>query len=301
MTTLEQARSVEAGRVERALQELETREELKLSRIEAEMSRRGLQNSDARLHAIFEARLERLNEVIRQRIAIRKELVRNYPELGSAAELNLLQEVIRADVSHLRTECKKHSLVAPPEVFAELHARAQAGIERLRQQTPLQLRIEPKLPPLTLNISAGSAGKAEVRSGPRPVSSPGIGPRSAHSVEDRVPASPDAISRKADEAISDLEERNRQLAGTLRRLAAALQQSKQLPDERTVYLEQVQFLAEQAARVSVLRRVSVVKGIMVALRAELDEVPSVGLALRASFPLLASHFGIRDASRQAGL
>jgi hypothetical protein len=33
---------------------------------------------------------------------------------------------------------------------------------------------------------------------------------------------------------------------------------------------------------------------MVALRADLDEVPSVVLALRTALPLLVSHFGIKE-------
>src|SRR5690349_8989932 len=97
------------------------------------MSRRGLQHSDARLHAIFEARLERLNQAIVRRIALRKEMIRTYPELGSPGELTHLREVIQADVMDLRAECTKLSLVAPPEVFAELRARAQDGIEGLKR------------------------------------------------------------------------------------------------------------------------------------------------------------------------
>ena len=299
LTELEQARSVEAGRFQQALRELETQQELRLSRLEAEMARRGLQNSDARLHAIFEVHLDRLNQVIQHRISIRKDLVRNYPELGSASELNQLQEVIQADVRDLRAECRRHSLVAPPEVFAEVHARAQAGLERLKQEIPSPVRMQPKLPALSLNISHSSGGKGDARGGARPSSgsaSLGVMGRSAQAPA-ATALTPDALARKVDEVIGDLEERNQQLANALRRLATAIQQAKQLPDDRTIYLEQVQFLAEQAARVAVLRRVSVVKGIMVALRTDLDEIPSVVVSLRAAFPLLASHFGIHDKSR----
>ena len=298
LTDLEQARSVEAVRFQKALRELETQQELRLSRLEAEMARRGLQNSDARLHAIFEVHLDRLNQVIQHRISIRKDLVRNYPELGSPAELNYLHEIIQADVRNLRAECRKHSLVAPPEVFAEVHARAQAGIDRLKQEMPSPVRMQPRLPAFSLNMSHSTGGKGDARAAARPAagSTPlGVVARSPLTAE--TPAlTPDALSRKVEEVIGDLEERNHQLANALRRLATAIQQAKQLPDDRTVYLEQVQFLAEQAARVAVLRRVSVVKGIMVALRTDLDEVPSVVVALRATFPFLASHFGIRDKS-----
>lgn len=280
MTDLEQARSVEAGRFQKVLRDLETQQELRLSRLEAEMTRRGLQNSDARLHAIFEVRLERLNQVIQQRIALRKEIIRNYPELGSAAELNHLSETIQADVTSLRAECRKHSLVAPPEVFAELRARVQDGIEGLKRDMAYHIPVKPKLPQLSLNIQHGSAGRAIVV----PVAKPG--PATP------APGSLEAITRKVDEAIGDLKERHAELADALRHLAAVIKIAKQLPDERTVFLEQIQFLAEQAARVAVLRRVSVVKGILVALRVNLIEVPSVATALRTAIPLLTAHFGI---------
>ena len=284
MTDLEQARSVEAVRLQKVLRELESQQEARLSRIEAEMSRRGLQNSDARLRAIFEAQLERLNQVIQQRIEIRKELVRNYPELGSPSELNHLNQLIDADVMVLRAECKKLSLIAPPEVFADLHARAHDGIEVLKREMAIHVPVKPKLPAFSLSLSHGNGMKVSAA-----IPSTGSVARSAPPV-----GSLDAVSRKLDEVIGDLEERNQQLADALRRLAAVIQQAKQLPDERTIYLEQVQFLAEQAARVAVLRRVSIVKGIMVALRADLDEVPSVVQALRTALPLLVSHFGIKE-------
>ncbi|HLK49717.1 MAG TPA: hypothetical protein VKT49_16355 [Bryobacteraceae bacterium] len=285
MTDLQQARSVEEGRFQKVLRDLETQQELRLSRIEAEMARRGLQNSDARLHAIFEARLERLNQVIQQRIALRREIIRNYPELGSQAELNQLRDMIQADVMELRAECKKHSLVAAPEVFAELRARAQDGIEGLKRDMACQVPIKPKLPSLVLEIPRATAGKAH------------IGPALQAGPATPAPASLEAVTRKVDEVIGDLQERNPELADALRRLAAAIKDAKQLPEERTVYLEQLQFVAEQAARVAVLRRISVVKGIMVALRTDLDEAPRVAVPLRAAFPLLASHFGFSETAR----
>jgi hypothetical protein len=205
--------------------------------------------------------------------------------------LNHLKEVIHADVMDLRAECKKLSLLAPPEVFAELHARAQDGIEGLKREMALQVRVEPKLPAFSLNISHGGADPQ--KAGPRvqagvarPVpaaGSPAIGPS-------------EAPFRKVDEVITDLEERNRSLADALRHLAAVIKEARRLPDERTVYLEQVQFLAEQASRVAVLRRVSVVKGIMLALRTDLGEVLSVVPALRKATPLIESHFGIKGTS-----
>ncbi len=175
-------------------------QELRLSRVEAEMARRGLQNSDARLHAIFEVHLDRLNQVIQHRISIRKDLVRNFPELGSPAELSVLQEVIQADVSSLRAECRKHSLVAPPEVFAEVHARAQAGIERLKQEIPSPVRMQTKLPALSLNISHSTGLKSDVRAAARPMS--GSAPLGVMARSTQTPAppalTPDALWRKVD-------------------------------------------------------------------------------------------------------
>ena len=284
LTDLEQARSAEEGRFQRVLRELESQQEQRLSRIDAEMTRRGLLNSDARLHAIFEVHLECLNQVIQQRIAIRKEIIRKYPELGSPAELNHLSEALQADVMNLRAECRKHSLVAPPEVFAELRARAQDGIEGLKRDMASQVPVRPKLPSLSLHIQRGAAGRANV------------GPAVQMVRANPAPGSLEAVTRKLDEVIGDLEERSRPLAAALHELVAAIKQEKQLPDEQTLYLEQVQFLAEQAGRVAVLRRVSVVKGLLIALRVSLIEVPSVAAALQTAIPLLASHFDINEPS-----
>ena len=296
MTDLDQARSVETARFRRALQELECQRELRLSRIDAEMARRGLQNSDARLQAIFEARLDCLNQVILRRIAIRKSLVANYPELASAAELNQLMEAIHADVVDLRSECQKSNLIVPPEVFAELRARARDGIDGLKREMAATVPFKPKLPEFSLTISHG--GAAPSNAGPSPRTGNG---RSASEGVTRFAntASPvgdnwDTVCSKVDEAIGDLEERNAKLAEALRQFATSIKEARRLAEERIVYLEQVQFLAEQATRIPVLRRTSVVKAILVALRTGLKDMPTLAPALKAATSLLADHFGIAE-------
>ena len=297
MTDLEQARSVEAGRFKKVLQKLESLQELHLSRIDAEMARRGLEHSDARLQAIFEAGLERMNQSILQRIAIRKDMLRNYPELGSATELNHLAEAIQADLTSLRGECRKHGLIVPPEVFAELRARARESIETLKRETVPPVRARSK----TSSFSPISPDHAAAKIEPGPTIQAGgfrsvprnVG-RSTPAVSAPAIGSFDAVCRKVDEVIDDLNGRNQKLADSLRHLAAAIKQSIRPADDRAVYLEQLQFLAEQAARAAVLRRISVVKGIVIALHFELGDLPSVAPALQTAGPLLAAHFGIKE-------
>jgi hypothetical protein len=296
LTDLEQARSAEMGRFQKALQELESKRELRLSRIDVEMARRGLQNSDARRQAIFETRLDCLNQVILRRIEIRKAMARSYPELASSTELNKLMEAIQADVVDLRAECRKSNLIVPPEVFAELHARARDGIDGLKREMASTVPFKPKLPEFSLTISGGGAARSDVGPAPQSADNRSVPQRIVHSARAANPPIDawDAVCGKVDEAIGDLAERNAKLSGALGQLATAIKEASRLAEQRTVYLEQVQFLAEQASRIPVLRRTSIVKGILVALRIGLHDVPATAAALEASVSLLIDHFGIGE-------
>ncbi len=262
------------------------------------MERRGLQNSDARRQAICEARLEYLNQAILQRMKIRKEAVRSCPELGSVTELKTFADRIEADIAGLRAECQKASVIVPPEVFAELRAKVREGIAAIQREAPMELPMKPKLPGISLSVSSGSTTKVKegipIEGGTRGTLAAASSDAARRSL-DRL----GAASEKVKEAIADLEARNRELAGALCRLAAVIHDAAPLGEERIVYLEQVQFVAEQAARVSVLRRVSVVKGILVALQAGLEDRPTLAEALRPATSLAASHFGIAAGTRQA--
>ncbi len=298
MTDVQHGRALEERRIERALQELDSQLALRVSRIEVEMERRGLQNSDARRQAICEARLEYLNQAILQRMKIRKEAVRSCPELGSVTELKTFADRIEADIAGLRAECQKASVIVPPEVFAELRAKVREGIAAIQREAPMELPMKPKLPGISLSVSSGSTTKVKegipIEGGTRGTLAAASSDAARRSL-DRL----GAASEKVKEAIADLEARNRELAGALCRLAAVIHDAAPLGEERIVYLEQVQFVAEQAARVSVLRRVSVVKGILVALQAGLEDRPTLAEALRPATSLAASHFGIAAGTRQA--
>lgn len=288
MSDLERARSLEEGRYRKALTQLDAQHELRISRIDAEMSRRGLQHTDARLRVVLEARLEHLNAAIANRVAIRREMIRSCPELGSPPELNHLAGLILEDVTNLQAECQKCGPIMAPEIFDGLLARAREGIDDLKRETSLQLRLRPKPPAIFADkhhVPAAAVGAGFLRT-----TAPA---RPTATAAGAALNSFDAIYRKVQETIGDLEGRNLKLAAGLRQLAGAIRESAKLGDERSIYLEQVQFLAEQAARAAVLRRIGVVKGILVSLRSGLNNVPDVAPAWRAASPLLVSHFGIK--------
>src|SRR5215472_2307967 len=72
---LEKARALEAAQYSKTLDGLEAVERPRRERILDEMSRRGLQNSDACRQALLEARLDTLSQAVRRRVTIRKDLL----------------------------------------------------------------------------------------------------------------------------------------------------------------------------------------------------------------------------------
>ena len=287
LVDLQEARAIEAERIKKALDELELQQKLQMSRIDAEMSRRGLQQSDARLQAILEARLERLHQLIQHRINIRKEMIRKCPELASVAELNALTESIHADVIKLQSEWQK-CLIVPVDVFAEMHARVRDGVGAIKREIASQIPMKPKLPSLSVTISPIDTARADNHPSVQPAAMAAMPAGSIGEVSD--------VSRKLEEGLGDLKERNPHFAEALGQLGVAIRESKGLADKRVVYLEQIQFIAEQATRLPVLRRISVVKGLVVALHAGLSELPSISPALNHAVVLIESHFGLKGTS-----
>ena len=285
---VQQARAIEAVRVKKVFDELEFQQKLQLSRIDAEMSRRGLLQSDAQLQAVLEARLERLNQLIQQRITIRKEMIRKCPELASVAELNALTESIHADVINLRAEWQK-SLIVPVDVFAELHTRVRERVGAIKREIASQIPMKPHLPSLSVRISSTTEPQADTRR-------PAIGATGNKATAATSIGEVGDFSRKLEELLIDLKEPNPQLGEALGQLGVAIRESKGLADKRVMYLEQIQFIAEQATRLPVLRRISVVKGLVVALHAGLSELPNISPALDHALALIESYFGLNSTS-----
>jgi len=66
-----------------------------------------------------------------------------------------------------------------------------------------------------------------------------------------------------------------------------------LGSERANYLDQLQFLGEQALRPAVLRRRGVVQGLLLAWQNEVEKDAVVALLRWEAGALLAAHFGLR--------
>lgn len=115
-----------------------------------------------------------------------------------------------------------------------------------------------------------------------------MGPPSANGAA----LTPDAVYSKVQEVIRDVEGRDPKLAQGLSRLAEAIRAASRLGEQRTDYLEQVQFLGEQVLRPKVIRRLGVVKGLFFALRTGLEGVATVAPILKTTGPLLASYLGV---------
>lgn len=295
MSDLAQALELEAARYRKDLQPLVAREEGRIARVDAEMARRGLRNSDAHRQAHFEARLEKVKQAIDCRIEIRRELICSSPELGSAHELKRLTQAIHEDIADLRAACHTAGLIVPPEVFSDLRERSQEAVDVLKREAAFPPPARPKPAAASVNIRAATffakSSPTSTITVAKTVDIPATAPPSI--APSPAAAGLDGAFRKTEEILVEVEERNARLAAALRRLAAAIKAAGKLGDERIAFLEQVQFVGEQALRPPVIRRVSVVKGLFVALREGLSEFETVSPALQAAGPLMAAHFGLK--------
>ena len=318
---LKRARELEAQRYSIALKGLDSQERARIERVNAEMASRGLQNSDVRLQVLFEVRLEKLNKAIESRIEIRKGLLRGFPDLGSPLELKRLMEPIEEEISQLRRDSQKRGLIIPPEVFSRIQEHAQTQVDSLKKEISVVLPAKSKtIPPTNRSVPAVSLGRnaatVATRTAPpapagvrttmpiatnmrsTPVSGSVVAGIRGTPVSMGPPAtngaalSPEAVYSKIQEVIRDVDGRDGKLAEALSQLATAIHSAPKLGDQRTEYLEQVQFIGEQALRPKVIRRLGVVRGLLVALQSGLGGVASVAPTLKATGPMLASYFGV---------
>ncbi|MBZ5575704.1 MAG: hypothetical protein LAP40_03990 [Acidobacteriia bacterium] len=151
MTDLKKARELEALRYHQALKALDSQEQSRIGRLNAEMVNRGLQRSDARLKALFDERLNKVSLAVDRRIEIRQDLVRSCPELGSNLELKRLMDTILEDVTRLREEAQKGGLLIAPEVFSALQDRGRAGIDGIRREMTVNLPPKSKQAPVAVS------------------------------------------------------------------------------------------------------------------------------------------------------
>jgi len=297
---LDKARALEAAQYAKALDGLEELERPRRERILDEMTRRGLQNSDACRQGLLEARLDTLSQAVRRRVAIRKDLLRLYPELGSPKELDRLMERIHGEVSAVWEESQKSGLLVTPEVFAGLRKKGQEAIDFLRMEglatRPKPASVSPAPPKLPVSHAPAKIGPGAANPAPKPKAAEAS----------TVPATPDAPPELAkaysviEQLTQELENRNAKLATSLVKLGRAVRDSRGLGSERANYLDQLQFLGEQALRPAVLRRRGVVQGLLVAWQNEVEKDAVVALLRWEAGALLAAHFGLRWAPEKPG-
>lgn len=338
---LKKGRELEALQYKQALQALDSQEQARIARLNAEMVSRGLQRSDARLKAFFDERLNKVGQAINRRIEIRKDLVRRCPELGTPSELKRLMDPILDDLAQLKEQAQSEGVLIAPEVFESLRERGQAAIDAIKRTPVLtttrsaasasgsnrvaapapaagrsavaapasskrstliavnfQETVKAPASPRSTPPSSGATRGSATASGNMKVA-PAVPGSARGSAASTLPAGPQGSAAvnsaysKAAEAIKDTAVHNTKLADALHQLATAIKAATAAGEERAVYLEQIQFIAEQVARPATIRRVSVIQGLLVALRAGLQNTTGVAGTLSAAGPVTASHFGLR--------
>ena len=339
---LKKGRELEALQYKQALQALDSQEQARIARLNAEMVSRGLQRSDARLKAFFDERLNKVSQAINRRIEIRKDLVRRCPELGTPSELKRLMDPILDDLAQLKEQAQSDGVLMAPEVFESLRERSQAAVDAIKRtpvltttrsaasasgsnrvaapapaagrsavaspasskrstliavnfQEPVKAPASTRSTPVSSGATRGSAtASGNMKVAPAvPSSARGSAAASSQPALPQSSAAVTAAYNKAVEAIKDTAVHNTKLADALHQLATAIKSASAAGEERTVYLEQIQFIAEQVARPATIRRVSVIQGLLVALRAGLQNTTGVAGSLNAAGPVMASHFGLR--------
>jgi hypothetical protein len=222
--------------------------------------------------ATAKARIDRIDSGIDARLEIRKELARSVPELGSERELDeLLAAILRSvenaaagPLQDVPAGAVRNALKARTDQdLNRLKAGAKTKIEILKRE--FALRLHEQQEPRSVSVTTGG-GPALVNLG--------------------------TIYGGVRQVIGNVSEAGyRELADLLQRLAQAIGDAETLGDERAAYLQQVQFIAKQAAEPADVRQSSVVKGLLAGLRARLEDGAHLSGVLALVGPAIARHFG----------
>ena len=147
---------------------------------------------------------------------------------------------------------------------ARLTGRAEQGMEIMKREVALNIHKKAEPPPGTAIHTGG--GPAIVNLG--------------------------TIYGNVQQVLGNVSEGGHQeLAELLQQLAKAINDADASRQERAEYLEQVQFIAKQAAQPAKARQPSVVKGLLAGLRARLEDTAHLSHILELVGPALARHFG----------
>jgi hypothetical protein len=271
MSNLQTARELDQLKGQDLLNRLLAEHQERVKAIDLDMTRRGLGRSGIKGNAIWKSHAQRLEDYIDGRIRIRRELVSQCPELGSTAELEKLRgELEQHTAAFARAPLQSVNRLQPSVVqqnnqeAQRLNAHARLKIEMLKRETA----IAPPAMPTAGSVSVSTGG------GPAIVN---LG----------------SIFGSVQQVIGTLDQAGQvEIASVLKDLAEAITKASGLGDDRRTYLEQVRFIAEQAAAAAESRQTSVVRAVFESLRARLQDVASLAQVLVLTGPALARHFGL---------
>ena len=272
MSQLKQAERLEQLRFTKLINELNVEEQSRVARINADMAKRNLFDSGMRLQAIAAARADKIRNIIDGRLKIRRELCPVFPELCGDGSLQDLLTQFSSMIGHAFTAL--HQNLAPQvastvgqrddqEEF-KLRVYATSEVEILRTEYALNLPKKAAAPVPTVSISGGTA-----------IVNLGV-------IYGNVQQVIGKVGQTGDVNLEDL----------LSQLATAIRDSKGLGNNRATYLEQVQYIAEQAAEPEGQRKTSLVTGMFLGLQVSLQNMANVAQILTFVGPALARHFGI---------
>lgn len=247
-----------------------------MAELEAEMTRRGLQHSAPKHFAQLAMAARCLAETINDKIEIRREMIRTAPDLGSDAELNALLSSIEHDLTRFANKVPDHPLgtdildmIAPTltrqreQSGARMRSDARLKIKILKKETALNMHKQPIDP---ANITIGD-GPVIINYG--------------------------KINGDVQQVIGNVQRGDPELAALLGRLADAIVAREDLGEKRVESMEQVAFIAEQAAAPAKDRQpASVLKAVVASLRKGLEDTAHFAEILALTGPAIARHFGL---------
>jgi hypothetical protein len=275
MSDLQKAHELEELQYSLLINEANGEEEHQIAAFKAQMATSGTLLSGGTVKGITQIRAEKTKRLIDERIKIRKSLIAEFPELGSQKSLDelttrlddLVMNAFTGVIHLLPPSLKSLSAHIADRERYRLSIAVRTEIEILKREIALNLHLsKPEAPAVSVTTTGG-------------VSIVNLG----------------TIHGNVQQAITNVQQHGYQeLAGRLEQLARAINDCQNLGDKRKMYLEQVEFIAEQTAASEEARKKtgSAVAGIFCGLQATLQTVANVAQVLSVLGPELAKHFSL---------
>ncbi len=278
MSGHQEARDLERLRCLDFIDKLNREEGEMIARMKAQAAERGYLQSGRTLKELRRIRTEKLERLVDGCLDIRKEIAMQVPALGTGESLSQRLKELTGSLSSAFNGL--HEREAPwlgqnPQVEGAIRQRNDQEVARLTGRA--QRRMEIMKREITLNFHK----KVELSAGT--LIDTGGGPAIINL---------STIYGNVQQVIGNVSEGgHRELAELLQQLAKAISDAEALGQKRAAYLEQVQFIAKQAAQPPEARQANVVEGLLVGLRARLADAADLSQILELVGPALALHFG----------